>query len=140
MPPAPKLPGQRARTNKPISDWKYAAEGGWDGRKPNAPVGLMPESSKAWKAWFASWWAVNWTPEDVPQLELAVRLYDAAVRGDLTAATKFQVAADSLGITPKGRASLRWLPPKGVEEPSAADISAADDLAQRREVRSKKLA
>ena len=113
MAPTPKLPGERARRNKPISEWKHTPDGGWQGRKPVAPKGLMPESEKAWKLWFASWWAGNWSAEDVPMLELAVKQYDLVVRGNSGELSRFQALADSLGLTPKGRASLRWLPPKG---------------------------
>jgi hypothetical protein len=138
MPPTPKLPGDRVRTNKPITEWKNAPEGGWVGRKPQHPKGLMPESEKAWRAWFASWWAANWSPEDVPQLELAVRLYDLIVRGSTNEMPRFQSIADSLGITPKGRHALRWLPPSG--EPETVTQTTPNDLEARRAARQSKLA
>jgi hypothetical protein len=137
--PPPKLPGQRsARAKKPVSDWKAAPEGGWKGDAPEVPVGLMPASQKAWALWFSAWWAANWTPEDVPQLELAVKLYDCVQRGDTKEMTRFQSLADSLGLTPKGRASLRWLPPTGEAETVAQ--ATPNDLEARRAARQSKLA
>jgi len=138
MPPTPKLPGQRTRTNKPISDWKHSPDGGWQHPIPEAPDGLLTASVTAWALWFDAWWAVNWTPQDVPQLELAIKLYDSVQRGDTKDMTKFQTLADSLGITPKGRASLRWLPPKG--EADAGPVAVPDDIAAKREARAARLA
>lgn len=136
--PPPKLPGTRSSRKKPVSDWTSPALGGWQGRKPTAPVGLMPESVKTWKLWFASWWAACWDESDVPQVVLAIKLYDAVQRGDMASMPKFQSLADSLGITPKGRASLRWLPPKG--EAETGPVAVPDDIAAKREARAARLA
>lgn len=115
--PAPKRDSERRRTNKPVTGWNKTEKSGWQhGKTPPVPRGLTDAGKKAWKLWFQSWWASWWTPEDVPVLELAVLLYDRSCTGDAASVSKFQALADSLGLTPKGRYSLRLLPPDGEEE------------------------
>lgn len=112
--PAPKLDSERRRTNKPVTGWNRTPAGGWrHGKIPTAPDGSTADARKTWKLWFSSWWAYWWTLEDVPQLELALKMWYLA-KTDPSVAPKFQALADALGITPKGRYALRLLPP---EEP-----------------------
>jgi hypothetical protein len=72
---------------------------------------VSAEAKRTWAAWFASWWSQHWTDADVPQLRLALRAYDLASE-DPTQVPKFTSLADGLGLTPKGRLTLRWLQPK----------------------------
>jgi len=109
--PAPKRDSERRRTNKPVTGWNKTPEGGWRFDKiPVAPDGTTAAGKKTWKLWFSSWWAHWWELEDVPQIELALRMWERA-QSDPQAVTKFQALADALGLTPKGRYSLRLLPP-----------------------------
>ena len=115
--PAPKRDAERRRTNKPATPWVKTPKVGWQHDKvPAVPAGLTRDGAKTWRLWFGSWWASHWTPEDVPQLELALRLWDRANSGDVQAATKFQGIGTALGLTPEGRHKLRWLPPEDEEE------------------------
>lgn len=115
--PAPKRDSERRRTNKPVTGWNRTPEGtGWrHGRVPTAPDGTTAAGKKTWKLWFASWWSWWWSPEDVPQLEIALKLWELA-RTDPSVAPKFQAMADALGLTPKGRYALRLLPPEDADE------------------------
>lgn len=97
----------------------------------------MPKSRKAWRMWFEGWWAAFWTPEDVPQLELCIGLFDQVVRGDTSAMTKLQPMLDRYGITPKGQQDLRWAPPAVEHE---VDEGRADELEERRAQRRQRLA
>ena len=126
--PPPKDPALRVRTNKPAGgEWKPAPGHGWQhGKKPPAPsrdLGLLPESVAAWNAWFSSWWASNWSKEDLPGLRLVIRKFDECLRGS-TDIAKVAPLLDAYGITPKGRQSLRWSPPK--EAPGAVPASAGN--------------
>jgi hypothetical protein len=113
--PAPKRDSERRRTNKPVTGWNKTPEGGWQHDKvPPAPDGTSTPGKRTWKLWFSSWWAFWWSLEDVPQLELALKLWERAQQ-DMNAAPKFQALADSLGLTPKGRYALRLLPPDADE-------------------------
>lgn len=113
--PAPKRDSERRRTNKPVTGWNKTPEGGWQHDKvPAAPDGTTAAGKRTWKLWFSSWWAYWWALEDVPQLELALKLWERAQQ-DMNAAPKFQALADSLGLTPKGRYALRLLPPEDDE-------------------------
>lgn len=110
--PPPKPPEQRARRNKPTFEEKPSIEGKtWEGRRPPCPPGVSAEAKRTWAAWFDAWWSQHWTAADVPQLRLALRAYDLAAE-DPTQLPKFTPLADALGLTPKGRMTLRWLQPK----------------------------
>jgi hypothetical protein len=99
-----------------VTEWKAAETVGWrHGRVPTCPAGVSTRARKTWKLWFSSWWASFWEIEDVPLLELAIRLWDAT-DVDPVMVTKFQPLADKLGLTPKGRFDLRWKPPESTAD------------------------
>jgi hypothetical protein len=66
----------------------------------------------------ASWVASNWTPEDLPNLRLVIKLWakadTAAKPGPLL--NPLRLLMDDLGITRKGQQDRRWKPPEGVDE------------------------
>ena len=111
--PAPKLPDERRRRNKPAAgEWVHAPGVGWrHGSVPKPPTGLLKASREAWSVWFAAWFASFWSPDDLPALRTVVRLYDAVERGELQRAPELRQQMDAFGVTPKGRQVLRWLPP-----------------------------
>lgn len=130
--PPPKRPEDRVRRNKPVGgEWKPAPAVGWqhgdptDKRRkfPKAPEGLMPESAAAWDAWFASWWAAHWKPEDLPGLRMVIREFDRLARGD-GKVNEVRALLAAYGITPEGQQKLRWLPPK---EQTASPAAASRD-------------
>lgn len=139
MPPGnkPKAPGTTVHRNPVAHPWQPAPAGGWKGRKPNPPKDLTEAAKKAWKAWFQSWWAAFWTPEDIPQLELAIKIYDNVLRGQ-TGVEKLTPLLDKYGITPKGRQDLRWQPPSSAAPAEPEKVP--DELAAKRDDRRKKLA
>lgn len=129
-PPAP--PGHAKRPDMQKQGWRVAKPGGWQhGKRPAAPRGLTDIGKKAWRTWIDAWWASFYTPDDLPNLELAVALYDKAMQGDDKATSRYQTLADKLGLTPYGRNQLRWWPPEGDEAKRDAD-PVSDDLAARR--------
>jgi hypothetical protein len=134
--PKPKPPGQAVHRNPVAHDWSHAPSSGWQyGDVPECPADLNDEARKAWSLWFGSWWASFWTPADVPQIELAARLFAAAV-DDVAQTPKLLPLMDKLGITPKGRQDLRWAAPKGDEAAQEAENAAVtDEVAARRESR-----
>ena len=91
-----------------------AADGtGWQhGPRPRPPSGLRDASKRAWATWMSSWFAANWTPDDLPGLRTIVLLYDQVERGEYQRATELRLQMDTYGITPKGQQDRRWLPPK----------------------------
>jgi hypothetical protein len=84
----------------------------------------MPRTFEVWSIWMGSWWAANWTPEYLPQIEATILLYDQLVRGDLKVATELRQHMDSIGASFKGQQDRRWSPPKADEEPVAATADA----------------
>ncbi len=134
--PKPAPPGQSKRPDNQRHAWNHAADGGWQhGKRPVSPSGLTAAGKRAWAAWFDSWHAAFWGPEDLPILELAVRTFDGVLGGHIDI-SKFIPIADRCGLTPKGRQDLRWAPPVG-EVDDAVDI--ADQLRDRREARRARL-
>jgi hypothetical protein len=122
--PAPKA-NSRTR-HKPIrGSWSPAPGSGWQhGDTPPPPAGLMPQSAEVWETWFRSWWASNWTPEYMPQIETTIRLYDDVVRGNLKSATELRQHMDGIGATFKGQQDRRWQPPKADAVPVAETVPA----------------
>jgi hypothetical protein len=91
-------------------EWQPTAAAGWQhGAIPRPPTGLLPASRDAWRTWFGAWWAAHWSPEDVPGIRIAVRLFDQVQRGRFQLAGEWRQWADTYGITPKGAAERRWL-------------------------------
>jgi len=109
--PAPKH--QRYRRATPgRGEWQPSDEGGWQhAEPPPAPGGISPAAGAVWTAWFGSWWAANWTPDDLPGLRLVIRLWDRVNRGDIKRAGELRQWLDSYGITPKGQQDRRWTKP-----------------------------
>lgn len=139
----PGKPGTATDRNPRVHPWNPSPGSGWqhgdpeDGRRkiPSPPVGLMPESEEAWRMWFTSWWASNWSLEDLPQLQLIIRQFDKVVRGEL-ALKELTPALDGFGITPKGRQDRRWLPPEAPKPAKPeADKVEQDEMAKRRAAR-----
>jgi hypothetical protein len=110
--PAPKPADQRHSRKKPAGEWKATPVGGWCfDEVPEPPDGVTKAAQATWALWFQSWWAAWWLLEDVPQLELALRMWDRA-QSDPMAVPKFTALARGLGLTPKDRMDLRWLRPE----------------------------
>src|SRR6266480_1385728 len=81
--PAPKVERYR-RADPARGEWKPSEGVGWQhGDLPAAPAGIRPGSLATWQTWFSSWWAIHWTPDDLPGLRLLVYLYDRVSRGDM---------------------------------------------------------
>jgi hypothetical protein len=104
---------QRVRRGKPArGDWTPAPDTGWQHDWPDPPSGLLPGSVEVWGTWLRSWFAVHWTPDDLPVLRLTIRLYDRVMRGDVKRLPELRQWLDSMGITLKGRQDRRWEPPR----------------------------
>jgi hypothetical protein len=134
--PAPKLPAERRRRNKPASgEWKPTTGIGWQhGPIPPHPDGLMPASIVAWQTWFTSWFASHWTPADLPGLRGVIQLYDACERHDLTRAAERRMSMDGYGITPAGQQKLHWQAPKAEDAPKQEEQANAGPYAHLRAV------
>jgi hypothetical protein len=125
--PAPKP--NRRRRNAPARGEITPTQGvGWQhGDVPPPPDGLLDISRWAWDTWFASWFAANWHPEDLPVLRQVIKVYDLVERGGSKATdrTQLHVWFRAYGITPDGQIALRWARPKEVpsspSQPSSAD-------------------
>ena len=128
--PAPST--NRRRANVPErGDWQPSPGIGWQhGDIPPCPVRGVAAKT-AWQTWFQSWFASNWTPDDLPMLRQIVKLFAAIDAGrDRTGMrTEFRQLADSYGITPKGQQDRRWVRPKAAEpEPVTSDVAPAAGL------------
>lgn len=115
--PAPKDPTKRRRTNAPArGEFKPPPGSGWQhGRRPKAPLGLMPESLLTWATWFDGWFAGYWTPADVPGLRLVIKLYDMVERGREDKLPELRLQMKAYGISPEGQMALRWVQPADLE-------------------------
>jgi hypothetical protein len=128
--PAPKV--FRARRTAPArGDWKRSPEGGWQGKLPEPPSGLLEVSTATWETWFKAWWAAHWTTDDLPGLRLVIRIYDRVARGDVRRLGELRQLMDSYGITPKGQQDRRWLRP----EPSVAPSTYRPGAGRNRDTR-----
>ena len=76
----------------------------------------------AWAAWWASPQATRWTDDDVPQMVLVARLYEAALAGEQAALVELRQWADRFGMTPLARLKNRWL----VAAPETSTEAAAE--------------
>jgi hypothetical protein len=119
--PAPKPAESRANREEPIrGEWTSHPDHGWQhGDHPKVPAGLLKRSRDTWAVWMAAWYAAHWSPDDLPGLEIVIRLYDQVQRGEFQRATELRLAMDTYGITPKGQQDRRWAPPKPVDTPAA---------------------
>lgn len=84
----------------------------------------MPSSLAAWDTWFKAWFAVHWTPADLPGLRLVIRLHDQVERGEFQRSAELRLSMDTYGITPKGQQDRRWKAPEAPPKPEA--VAAAD--------------
>jgi hypothetical protein len=106
--PAPK-PARHRRGSPERGDWQPSPDGGWQHELPGPPPGISPAAAEVWGGWFRSWWAGNWTTDDLPTLRLVIRLWDRVDRGDIRQAAELRQWMDSYGLTPKGRQDRRWV-------------------------------
>ena len=131
-PPNPK----RRRRNAPArGEWQAVEGSGWQhGPIPDPPDDIGAAARKTWDTWMKSWWAVHWTPDDLPGLQIVVRLYDQCdlafrdptycydgQKGTVcinrpNPTTELRQMLDNYGISPKGRQDRRWTRPKDEEE------------------------
>ena len=116
----------RRRRNTPIrGDWKPTATAGWQhGPIPEPPDGLLAPSVTAWQTWMRAWFAVHWTPEDLPGLRQLVRTYDQVERNEFQRGPELRLLMDTYGVTPKGQQDRRWAKPK--VEPTVTEELAAE--------------
>jgi len=117
----PKDPAARRRRNVPKrGEWQATPTWGWQhGAIPEPPDGLLESTRRAWLTWFRSWFAANWTVEDLPGLAQVAMLYDETVRGAKTAArAELRLWMDTYGMTPKGQQDRRWKRPETADEPA----------------------
>jgi hypothetical protein len=120
--PTPK-PNRRNKSDVPSrGEWRPAPGSGWQhGEVPAPPDGLLAKSRATWATWFASWSAGHWNPDHLPDVYVAIRLFDAFERGDHARAPELRQWMDGIGVTYKGQQDRRWLPPK--EDPVAVPAS-----------------
>lgn len=116
--PPPKVT-RRPRSKKPTRGAWAAADGiGWQhGKIPTPPAGLMPASKGAWAAWFKSWFAAHWGPEDLPLIRQTIRVFDQVERGEFQRMTELRLWCDTIGASKKGQQDRRWIPPKPEDMP-----------------------
>jgi len=119
--PAPK-PNRRGRNKLARGEFVSRSETGWQhGPIPEPPDGLVAESRETWELWFNAWWAVHWTPADVPVLRQTIRLFDEVERGITKKSqdrAQLHVWMRGYGITPDGQLANRWAAPKPEEKSS----------------------
>lgn len=73
-----------------------------------------------------SWFAAYWTPEDLPNLRLCIKLWALGDAGKAkgTERTAYIRLADDLGITRKGQQDRRWKRPEPERDESEGEPSA----------------
>lgn len=130
---APKPKAARRSRHVPVrGDWRAIPDAGWQhGEVPKPPGRLLARTRQVWAIWFGGWYAAHWQPEDVPGLEIVIRLYDAVLRGDRTRAAELRLAMDGWGITPKGQQDRRWALPSTVEPDVEPEAEGAEEPAER---------
>jgi hypothetical protein len=112
---APKETGRRGHDPLVRGDWQAVPAVGWQhGDVPAPPRPLSKAAIETWHAWFGSWFAAHWTPEDLPVLRMVIKLYARTLSGTATGSerSEFRQLADSYGITPKGQQDRRWKRPE----------------------------
>lgn len=124
--PAPSE--SRRRTNAPErGDWQASPTAGWQhGEIPPCPV-RGKRAVETWSVWMASWFAAHWLPEDLPVLELVIKLWARADNGRASGSERSELRQlmDSCGITRKGQQDRRWTPPKAEDETATVAAAAA---------------
>lgn len=110
-----RAPSQHRRNKSDVpqrGEWQAAAGVGWQfGPIPKPPDGLLVASRRAWTAWFKAWFSAHWTPDDLPQLEVLIQIFDQVKRGDYPRAPELRLWFDTWGISPKGAQDRRWVRP-----------------------------
>lgn len=109
-----KPPDQRINRHPLKYPWKPAPEAPWSGPIPDPPAEMTEAAQALWQEWFTSWWSGHLTASDVAPLRQALRLFDKIERnhderGDRA---EYRQLAKSYGLSPEGRNSLHWEPPK----------------------------
>lgn len=116
--PAPS--DARRRANAPErGDWTPPAGIGWQHSEEIPPCpARSPRARRTWSLWMGAWYAANWDPEDLPVLELTIKLWAKADSGKATGSERSELRQlmDSCGITKKGQQDRRWKAP-AIEEP-----------------------
>lgn len=128
-----KPPDQRRTRHKPqLGEVRNAPASSWRfGPTPAPPEGMCKATDDAWARWFSGWWASFWTEGDLPGLRIIALLHNAVANGDTRMASELRLEMDGYGLTPRGRLSLRWAPPKSADPETPAqstDIGAYSHL------------
>lgn len=124
--PAPK-PNRQNKYDVPTrGDWRASPGVGWQhGDIPTCPV-RSKAAQETWQTWMRSWVAAHWSPADLPNLRLVIKLWAAVDSGAVTGSERSELRQlmDSYGLTPKGQQDRRWQPPKPEDEKPAAQPEA----------------
>ena len=124
----------RQRANEPArGDWQPAPGVGWQhGEIPPCPA-RTKAAKETWTTWFRSWFASYWTEEDLPNLRLAIKLWELGDTGKAkgTERSAYIRLADDLGITRKGQQDRRWKRPLQMVVSQAPSADHADDFDPR---------
>jgi hypothetical protein len=111
----PEPSHRRLRTPEPErGDWTPTPGVGWQhDAVPPCPV-RGAAAAATWSGWMGSWFAAHWSPEDLPNLRLLIKLWTKADSGKVTGAerSEYRQLADSYGVTPKGQQDRRWKRPE----------------------------
>jgi hypothetical protein len=123
---APKPPTQRRTRHAPqLGEVRNAPAASWRfGPVPAPPEGLCKATDDAWRAWFGSWVAGFWTPADLPGLRTVALVHNAVSIGNVKLAGELRLQMAGYGLTPQGRLSLRWAPPKSTDPGTPAEPAA----------------
>jgi hypothetical protein len=132
--PAPA--DDRRRANEPErGEWQPTPGVGWQhGELPPCPA-RGASAVETWTTWLTAWFAAHWTPADLPNLRLAIKLWARADGGKATGAERSELRhlMDDLGITRSGQQDRRWKPPEAVHPAPAR--AAASPYGQLRAVK-----
>ena len=138
MPGVGAPPKTTSRTrHKPIrGSWKAAPGTGWQHGPIPDPPDVGAKAVAVWQVWFTSWYAANWTPEYLPQIVIAIQLWDQCQRafddpyietergGHLVSVprpnpvTELRQAMDGIGASFKGQQDRRWARPDATKAPA----------------------
>ena len=135
MPGPPPKTIRRRRNVPERGDWRSSPGSGWrHGSLPAPPEGLLDATRAVWQTWMTAWYAAHWTPEYLPQLVTAIRLYDEVERGRFPQVTELRQWMDGLGITFKGQQDRRWTPPTQDEAAQPGPTAPADRFGHLRAI------
>ncbi len=112
MPGPPPNPNARRKNDRQTGFTTLAGRRSTVPRLPSVKGQRWSAATRAaWAAWWASPQATRWTDDDVPQLVLVARLYEAALAGEQAALVELRQWSDRFGMTPLARLKNRWLVP-----------------------------